>query len=98
MQGIQGISLQASEEFGLTRSFAAKPAKQSGKKQGIPGLTRAAERDESGIALIQFPQTFFRKLFSRCRSSREMRLFPQPFSRPALSEEPRFLRENRFAV
>ena len=64
MQGIQGISRQTSEEFGLTCCFATKTAKRAGKKQGMPGLTVQLNPDEAGIALIQFPQKFFRKLFN----------------------------------
>ena len=62
MQGIQGISRQTSDEFGLTCCFATKSAKQAGKKQGMPELTVQLHPDETGIAFIQFPQNFLRKL------------------------------------
>ena len=62
MQGIQGISPQASEKFGVTYRFAAKAEELSGKKQGIPALTVQSSHDETEIAFIQFPQTLFRKL------------------------------------
>ena len=63
MQGIQGISPQASEEFGLTCCFETKTAKRAGKRQGMPGLTVQWNLNEAGIALIQFStETLFRKL------------------------------------
>jgi len=65
VQGIQGISRQTFEEFGLTCCFATKTAKRSGKKQGMPGLTVPLNPNEAGIDLINFPQNFFRKVFNQ---------------------------------
>ena len=65
MQGIQGISRQASEKFGLTCCFATKTAKRAGKKQGMPGLTVQLSPDQAGIALIQFSTELFRQALVR---------------------------------
>ena len=51
MQRIQGISPQASEEFGVTCCFATKAAKRAGKEQGKPGLTVQWSPHETGICL-----------------------------------------------
>jgi hypothetical protein len=59
VQGIQGISRQTSEEFGLTCCFPTKTAKRAGKRQGMPGLTVQWNPDEAGIALIQFSTELF---------------------------------------
>ena len=56
VQGIQGISPEATEGFGVTCCFAAKAGERSGKWQGIPELTVKLRHDETGIAFIQPPQ------------------------------------------
>lgn len=39
VQGIEGISRQASEEFGIAHYFAMKATKVAGKQQRMPELT-----------------------------------------------------------
>ena len=61
MQGTQGISPQATEEFGVTCRFALKTAKLAGKRQGIREFTVQLRLDETGVAFIQ--------IFHRCFSA-----------------------------
>ena len=72
MQRIQqGISPQASEEFGITCCFATKAAELAGKQQGIPGLTVQLSPYETGIAFIPFSQNFSVGSYRRCREGKK---------------------------
>ena len=86
MQGIQGISPQATDEFGVTCCLAAKAAELTGKSQGILEFTVQLSHDETGIAFIQFPQKLFPQALERneavavCRSH-ELGFRPSELSR-----------------
>ena len=71
MQGIQGISPQVTEGFGVTYCFARKTAELAGKQQGISEFTVQLSHDETRIAFIQFPQKLLSKFFNEAKQSRQ---------------------------
>jgi hypothetical protein len=93
VQGIQGISPQATEEFGVTCCFARKTTKLSGKQQGILAFTVQLSHDETGIAFIQFPQKLFRKRFSEAMPSIVLKTSAKQFAEKLLlGYQPKYTR------